>query len=138
MGKRIWLYVRLGLLALVVLLVAQMFIANVSREGSARTFFWTDWLGGIWTLIIAFGLGMVALPLARASIRTWKEFQQDKAERRSEQAERQVQSSLADLRMMAQGVQPSQPQPGAKPTGPLPKDEKSSAADIWTDEEKND
>lgn len=135
MWDRMWLYVRLIVLCLIVVLVVQMFVINVSREGQSRVFFWTSWLGGFWTLIVTFVLGVFSAPLYRVSIKTWKEFKAERARRKNEQAEKAVQQKLGSILELTEGQKAaqaggSQPPPPAPSAAPPPTGD--SAADIWT------
>lgn len=132
MWQRYWLYIRLTLLALIALLVVQMFLGNLGRNAeaidpydrAARTLLWTDRLGGVWALMVAFVLGLFATPLYRASIKALKEFKVDRARRKDEQAERAAKQSLSESRRPA-----DQPKPDPSQT--------PSAADIWTSGEND-
>jgi hypothetical protein len=150
MWQRLWLYVRLGLLGLIALLAVQMFIANVAREGTEKpavTFFVTETFGGVWSLIVAFVLGLFATPLYKASLKTWKEFRAEQARKRDEQADTALKKSLAETRDLVQAGRPSQSEPDSKPVGPAVRkddpapgaksEEKTSAADIWTSGEED-
>lgn len=133
MWQRYWLYVRLALLALIALLVLQMLLGNMGRNAeaidpdnrAARTLLWTDWLGGVWALLVAFVLGVFSTPLYRASMKAIKEFKVDQARRKEEQTDRAVKQSLGETAAPArESSVASAPE--------------TSAADIWTGGEEGD
>lgn len=132
---RFWLYARVAGLAVLALFVLQLFLINVSREGSPRMFFWTDWPGTIWVLIVAFALGLWATRLWHASRKTWKDFKVEKAREREEVAQQAVQKTLGDLVRANRGTESQQT--SAAPASPQKADSGSaskgkSAADVWT------
>ena len=132
---RFWLYARVVGLAALALFVLQLFLINVSREGSPRMFFWTDWPGTIWVLIVAFALGLCAMRLWHASLKTWKDFKAEKAREREEIAQKAVQKTLGDLVKANRGGTPegsSEPPTSAPKSGSGGASEGKSAADVWT------
>jgi lysylphosphatidylglycerol synthetase-like protein (DUF2156 family) len=138
MWDRMWLYIRLIALCLIVAIVVQMFIINVSREGQSRVFFWTPWLGGFWTLIVAFVLGAFSTPLYRASIRTWKEFKAERARQKDEQAEKAVQQKLGSILELTEAQKAARASEGPPPPPPSAAPPAGhSAADIWTSGEQD-
>ena len=141
MWDRMWLYVRLIALVLIIILVVQMFIANVAREGTGKpavTFAGTETFGGVWTLIVVFVLGVFSTPLYRASIKTWKEFKVERARQKDEQAEKAVQQKLGSILELTEAQKAAQaaesPAPPVPGTAPPAGD---SAADIWTSGEQD-
>lgn len=91
---RLWLYVRIGVLVLLALFAIQLFVANINREGPARLLPWSTQADGVWPLVVAFVLGLVFVPLARATIAAGKELKADQRERRTEEVERAVRQKL--------------------------------------------
>jgi len=126
MFHRFWLYVRLTVLTLILLWVAQMLIYNIAYEKvPARTFCWTDTFGGFWSLVAAFLLGVFFTPLWSASIKAVKEFKVLRAEQKEIEAERALKRSTAQAAAAA----------APKPT-PEPPTTKPGGADIWTSGEQ--
>jgi len=134
---RFWLYVRLVALVLLVVFAVQLFVLNINRDGPPRMLPWTDWMGGVWVLVLAFVLGALAVPLGKALVKAWRDYRADETMRRDEIAEQAVQNTLGEI---LQATQSSSGKHSARSagTGRAETSGKADAADVWTSGEEQE
>jgi hypothetical protein len=135
---RAWLYMRLTLMVLLIVFVVQLFLINIQTRGVMLI--GTATVHNVYLLLLTFFLGMLAAPLCRASIRTWKEYRAERARQREQLAEQAVQKTLGDILHATEGKGAVSREAGGGAADPKPAPERKTpnadAADVWTSGEE--
>ena len=138
------MHARMAGLALVILFALQLLFMNISRQGPARILPWMEGWRNVWALLVALALGALSVPLYRAARKTWRDFQEERAQRRQAMAEEavgraRVREHPVTASSRFEEEQPPEGSPHAE--APLEGDAAEgdrSAADVWTDAEEED
>lgn len=133
--QRIWLYLRVTVLVLVIGFVVQFLLINTMGSGPvrARIVFWEHDGHNLGALLAAAALGALGWPLVRLGRLTWRDLRAEKRRRHDLAAETDWQQAKARMEShpVTYGTAKSSPGPEqATATG--------SAADVWAGEGADD
>jgi hypothetical protein len=126
--RRIWLYLRVAVLVLVVAFVVQFLLINTkgSRPVSARIVFWEDDGNNLGAILVAAALGAMGWPLVRLARLAWRDHRAEKQRRHDLAAEADWQGAKAGMESHPVNRGTAQPS-----TGPQTATATDSASAPW-------